>query len=268
LRPPTTLISKTWKTSKARHARRKARHKAPLGRKQIAIRAAKAAPALGAAGALVAALATHGAPVAVPSAASLRASTTADARGSHAAKRSPGRQASIAAGGSASSWFGPYHHQPVVATHTVTKHTARKPAVKTMRCTGTNGMLPQNYAAIMSFLTTHGYTKMAAAGMAGNMYQESEGNPESVGTGGGGLIGFTPLPAGYVTGNPAADLHTQLEAVLSYNQQWAQFIPALNAATNPTQAADIYMNDFERPGIPAAYNREAAANAVASACGF
>jgi predicted Zn-dependent protease len=84
--------------------------------------------------------------------------------------------------------------------------------------------------------------------------------------GGGGLIGFTPLPAGYVTGNPVADLQTQLTAILSYNQQWAQYIPALNAATNPTDAADIYMNYFERPGIPAAANREAAANAVAQAC--
>ena len=129
-------------------------------------------------------------------------------------------------------------------------------------------MLPANYAAIVSFLTTHGYTRFAAAGIAGNMYQESKGNPESVGTGGGGLIGWTPLPPGFVTGNPAADLHTQLEAVLTYNQQWAQYIPMLNAATSATQAADVYMNYFERPGIPAAYNREAAAAAVATACGF
>ena len=129
-------------------------------------------------------------------------------------------------------------------------------------------MLPENYQAIMAFLTKHGYTAMAAAGIAGNMWQESKGNPESVGTGGGGLIGFTPLPAGYVTGNPAADLRTQLAAVLTYNRQWSQYIPMLNAATSATQAADIYMNDFERPGLPAAANREAAAAAVASACGL
>jgi hypothetical protein len=129
-------------------------------------------------------------------------------------------------------------------------------------------MLPDNYAAIVAFLTRHGYTSMAAAGIAGNMFQESKGDPESVGSGGGGLIGFTPLPSGYVTGNPAADLQTQLNAVLTYNQQWSQFIPALNAASSPAQAADIYMNDFERPGIPAAGSREAAAQAVAAACGF
>ena len=129
-------------------------------------------------------------------------------------------------------------------------------------------MVPENYAAIMTFLTAHGYTAMAAAGIAGNIYQESKGDPEAIGTGGGGPIGWTPLPAGYVTGNVAGDLQTQLQAILVYNQQWAQYIPALNAATTPTQAADIYMNYFERPGLPEAYNREAAANAVAQACGI
>jgi Phage tail lysozyme len=137
------------------------------------------------------------------------------------------------------------------------------------KCTaGASGPLPQNYAAIVDFLVAHGYTGFAAAGIAGNIYQESMGNPESVGSGGGGLIGWTPLPAGFVTGNPAADLQTQLQALLVYNQGWAQFIPALNAATSATQAADVYMNDFERPGLPVATNREAAAQAVAAACGI
>ena len=79
---------------------------------------------------------------------------------------------------------------------------------------------------------------------------------------------FTTVPSGFVTGNIAADLQTQLAALLTYNQGWSQFIPALNAATSATQAADIYMNDFERPGFPAAANREAAAQAVAAACGI
>ncbi len=136
-------------------------------------------------------------------------------------------------------------------------------------CTGSGGaMLPENYGAIVTFLTAHGYSGNAAAGIAGNIWQESGGNPESVGDGGGGLIGWTPLPGGYVTGNPAADLQTQLNAILAFNQIWAQYIPALNAAGSPAQAADIYVTDFERAGIPAAANREAAANAVAAACGL
>jgi hypothetical protein len=139
-----------------------------------------------------------------------------------------------------------------------------------LSCSGssTSGMVPENVGAIVNFLIANGYTDMAAAGIAGNIYQESGGNPESVGTGGGGLIGWTPLPAGYVTGNPAADLQTQLNALLVYNQQWSAYIPALNAATTPVEAADIYMDDFERPGIPMAGNREAAAEAVAQACGI
>ena len=136
------------------------------------------------------------------------------------------------------------------------------------KCTGTSGMLPANYATIVDFLVAHGYTGFAAAGIAGNIYQESKGDPESVGSGGGGLIGWTPLPSGFVTGSAAADLQTQLNALLTYNQGWAQFIPALNAATSATEAADIYMNDFERPGLPVAANREAAAQAVAAACGI
>ncbi len=129
-------------------------------------------------------------------------------------------------------------------------------------------MLPANYAAIVDFLVAHGYTKVAAVGIAGNIYQESRGDPESVGTGGGGLIGWTPLLAGFVTGNPAADLQTQLAALLTYNQGWAQYIPMLNAATSAAGAADVYMTYFERPGIPAASNREGAAIAVAQACGI
>ncbi|HEX9353215.1 MAG TPA: phage tail tip lysozyme [Streptosporangiaceae bacterium] len=136
-------------------------------------------------------------------------------------------------------------------------------------CSGSaSGMVPANYAAIVNFLTSHGYTGNAAAGIAGNIWQESGGNPESVGDGGGGLIGWTPLPGGYVTGNPSADLQTQLAAILTFNQIWSQYIPALNAASSPAAAAAIYVTDFERAGIPAVGNREAAAGAVASACGI
>lgn len=134
--------------------------------------------------------------------------------------------------------------------------------------TGGTGMLPYNYATIVNFLVAHGYTAIAAAGVAGNMYQESDGNPESVGTGGGGLIGWTPLPPGFVTGNVSADLQTQLAALLTYNDGWAQYIPLLNSATSAAGAADIYMTYFERPGLAAASNREGAAAAVAQACGI
>jgi LysM repeat protein len=154
------------------------------------------------------------------------------------------------------------------AASSVTSQTAVTSSGHACSGTAASGMLPANYATIVSFLTSHGYTGIAAAGIAGNIWQESGGNPESVGSGGGGLIGWTPLQPGLVTGNPAADLQTQLQGILTFNQQWAQYIPALNAATTPAQAADIYVTDFERAGIPAFSNREAAAQAVATACGI
>ena len=146
--------------------------------------------------------------------------------------------------------------------------TSTSAAATTLSCNLSYSMLPDNVTAIVSFLLANGYSDNAAAGIAGNMYQESKGDPESEGMGGGGLIGFTPLPAGYVTGNPAADLQTQLNAVLTYNQGWASYLPALNAAASPADAAYIYVTDFERAGIPAASTREASAENVASACGI
>lgn len=163
-----------------------------------------------------------------------------------------------------------HHGHPAASGRSAAPTNAAAPSPSPKRasitCNGTSGLLPQNYGAIVTFLVAHGYTGLAAAGIAGNIYRESTGNPESVGTGGGGLIGWTPLPPGFVTGNPAADLQTQLNQLLVYNQQWAQFIPALNAATSARDAAFIYMSDFERPGVPAADIREGAAESVAAAC--
>jgi Phage tail lysozyme len=152
------------------------------------------------------------------------------------------------------------------ATATPSASASSTPTASTVSCSDNSYLLPDNVTAIVSFLLAHGYSDNAAAGIAGNMYQESKGDPESEGMGGGGLIGFTPLPAGYVTGNPTVDLETQLNAVLSYNQIWASYIPELNSAATPADAAYIYVTNFERAGIPAASTREASAEAVASAC--
>jgi hypothetical protein len=146
--------------------------------------------------------------------------------------------------------------------------TASRPAATTLSCNASSGLLPENVTAIVSFLLANGYSDNAAAGIAGNIYQESKGNPESVGSGGGGLIGWTPLRAGLITGDVSADLQTQLSAVLTYNQGWSSYLPALNGAASPAAAADIYVTDFERAGIPAASTREASATAVAQACGI
>jgi hypothetical protein len=158
--------------------------------------------------------------------------------------------------------------QAATATPSASPSASATHTAATLSCNPSYGLLPDNVTAIVSFLLAHGYTDNAAAGIAGNMYQESKGNPESEGMGGGGLIGFTPLPAGYVTGNPEVDLQTQLSAVLTYNQQWASYLPALEDAATPADAAAIYVTDFERAGIPAASTREASAQQVAEACGI
>jgi hypothetical protein len=145
---------------------------------------------------------------------------------------------------------------------------ASKPTVTSISCSSASGLLPANVSAIVTFLVHHGYSGNAAAGIAGNIYQESKGNPESAGMGGGGLIGFTPLPGGYETGNVGADLQTQLNAVLSFNRQWSSYLPELNAASSPAAAAAVYVEDFERAGMPEASTREASAEAVAAACGL
>lgn len=133
-------------------------------------------------------------------------------------------------------------------------------------CAATGGMLPENATAIVDFLVAHGYTGTGAAGLAGNIYQESGGDPESGGSGAGGLIGWTPLPAGYVTGDASADLQTQLAGILSFDDRFAQDLPALNDAASPAAAADIYVIDFEHASNPAAGTREESADAVAAAC--
>ncbi|HEY1820328.1 MAG TPA: phage tail tip lysozyme, partial [Trebonia sp.] len=179
---------------------------------------------------------------------------------SHKPTKAPAATASAAAT--------PTHAAPATthAAAPAATQPASKPVAATLSCNLNDGLLPQNVTAIVSFLVANGYSDNAAAGIAGNIYQESKGDPESAGMGGGGLIGWTPLPAGFVTGDVTADLETQLNALLTYNQGWASYIPELNAAASPSDAAYIYVTDFERAGIPAASTREAAAQDVASAC--
>jgi len=264
---------------KERKIRRSGRHTAPSKIGKGARRAAKVAPAVAVVGAVAAVLSLHDSGSTAATAG--RSATArllypdqalgAPADSLHLFKDDTSRFRHPTPGTSSSATAKPRPSRSASSSASSSASPSISPdaaTTGTLNCSGTSGMLPANYAAIVSFLTAHGYTGIAAAGIAGNMYQESKGNPESVGSGGGGLIGWTPLPAGFVTGNVAADLQTQLEAVLTFNQQWSAYIPALNAATTAAAAADIYMDDFERPGIPAAGNREAAATAVAQACGL
>lgn len=134
---------------------------------------------------------------------------------------------------------------------------------------GAVGNLPANWNTIASFLAAHGFSRFAAAGVAGNIMAESGGNPEILeigGGGGGGLIQWTPYPRSYITGNYQQDLMTQLGAILS----WGGGPGMVNQAKSPSNAAAIYQDYYERPADLTASLplRMASANAVYKAMGW
>jgi hypothetical protein len=106
-----------------------------------------------------------------------------------------------------------------------------------------------NYLTIAKFLVQNGYTIVGASGIVGCIAGESSGNPEAVGAGSYGLIQEQGSQyASLVTGNASADLDTQLQAILTYNNaQGAGLISMLNAQPNAVAAADFYSQYFERP---------------------
>jgi LysM repeat protein len=120
-----------------------------------------------------------------------------------------------------------------------------------------------NMAYTALFLYRDGYSAAGAAGVVACIAGESAGNVESVGDGGGGLIGWTPLPYGYVTGNVAHDLATQLQALLRYNDINGP-TGTLKSMTNPYYAADFYSQHFERPAVTDSDVRDSVAEAVFS----
>jgi len=113
-----------------------------------------------------------------------------------------------------------------------------------------------NLLAVGQFLVANGYSKAAAAGIASCIDGESGGNPESVGDGGGGLIGWTPLSsaqpnANVITGNVEQDMLTQLNDILFYNSNeiGQSAVNQLNSISDPVAAADFYSQNFERPAV-------------------
>src|ERR1700722_1313303 len=130
-----------------------------------------------------------------------------------------------------------------------------------------SGSATANEMTIAEFLVRNGYSDAAAAGIVGCIAGESGANPESVGSGGGGIIGWTPESsarpnANIVTGNASKDLQTQLTDLLTYNQIWSEFIPGLNQQTDPVAAADYYSQNFERPAVKDSDVRAGVATAV------
>jgi len=104
-----------------------------------------------------------------------------------------------------------------------------------------------------------GYSAYAAAGIVACCYGESGCDPESVGSGGAGLIAWTPPSsmqqyggtchqAGIGNNSTSTDFDNQLKAIVGYNNaQGSEYISMLNQQTSIQTAADVYSQYFERP---------------------
>jgi len=122
--------------------------------------------------------------------------------------------------------------------------------------------LPENAKAIYEFLVSHGYSSNGAAGIVGNIEQESGGNPAAPT---GGLIQILRGGPGYTSNTSLA---AQMNSILAYNNaQGSALIQQLNQQSSPSAAALFYSERFERPLASAANNpnREQSANDVAAA---
>lgn len=118
----------------------------------------------------------------------------------------------------------------------------------------TSGDTLQNGTTIYNYFRSNGYNPMQAAGAIASIYGESTWNPEAAGTGGRGLIGWTPpttLPDSAFSGNAAADMSAQLPLILKFvsdnGDQGA--VQMMAGATSVNQAAEIWGQKVERYGI-------------------
>lgn len=121
--------------------------------------------------------------------------------------------------------------------------------------------VPENAQAIYTVLVAAGLSANAAAGILGNVEQESGGNP-SAGSDppGSGLIQQLGYPTGQSVAAASAAIITYIKANGS--------IADINAnASTPSAAALYFSNKYERPNAALANNanRESSAEAVASA---
>ncbi len=110
----------------------------------------------------------------------------------------------------------------------------------------------------------HAFNLIAASGILGNAYREAgpEWNSESVGTGGGGLWGFTAgaislanlqaaaAEKGVSWGDPKFQTHFMLK------HGGFGLRDTLNAADSPEKAAELFMDLWEHPGIEALGDRQ------------
>lgn len=117
-----------------------------------------------------------------------------------------------------------------------------------------------------------GFSPAQAAGILGNLQQESGFNPESVQQGGPGR-GLAQWSQGGrwqpqdMTGNVQQDMTNQLNFIMQELQSNPGYgLAQLMQATTPEQAAGIFSQDYERPGVVGGRIQDAA-NIYAQATG-
>lgn len=103
---------------------------------------------------------------------------------------------------------------------------------------------------IMRFFTSSGLSKIAASGIAGNVGQESSFDPNAPG---GGLF----QDIGGRGAGQGASVFAQLKTALrELRGSYRSVLARLMGAKSPQEAARIFSEGFERPGIPDIGNRE------------
>lgn len=120
----------------------------------------------------------------------------------------------------------------------------------------------QNGTAIYKYFRSAGYTPIQSAGAIASIYGESSWNPEAVGTGGAGLIAWTPPStmskygatchaAGIGNNTTQQDFDNQLPAILSYVSETGASgaVSLMAGASTVDQAAEIWGQKVEKYGI-------------------
>lgn len=127
-----------------------------------------------------------------------------------------------------------------------------------------HGLVPANAQAIGRFLMGNGLSRAAAAGILGNIMQESGGNPRIFSRAGGGLFGETIANGGRAGGGSLAQ---QLGRLMHYINANGSVGDINRHAKNAAQAALWFSSHYERPGIPNNARRVASARASFRAFG-
>lgn len=139
---------------------------------------------------------------------------------------------------------------------------------------GATGTATATGVRYLNTLTGLGLTPVAAAGVVGNLYQESSLNP---GEAGGGLAQWNPswfqqmsawVSARSMSAESAIGQLTYIASDLATS--YPGLLSAMNSASDPADAAQLFESTYERPNAQKANlpNRENFATAVYAAAGY